>query len=48
MALFIEIKLLNQEFWDKHFDSKFRVKKRHYSTDEKETVFSASQQNTGQ
>ena len=34
MALFIERKLLDQEFWDKHFDSKFRVKKRHYSTDE--------------
>ena len=44
MALFIERKLLSNEFWNKHFDSKFRVKNRHYATDEKDKV----QQNTGQ
>ena len=48
MALFIERKLLSQEFWDKHFDSKFRVKKRHYPTDKKENISSASQQNKEQ
>ena len=30
MNLFIERKLLDQAFWEKHFDSKFKVKKRHY------------------
>ena len=44
MTLFIERKLLSNEFWNKHFDSKFRVKNRHYATDEKDKV----QQNTGQ
>ena len=48
MALFIERKLLSQEFWDKHFDSRFRVKKRHYSTDEKGNVSAVPQQNKEQ
>ncbi len=48
MALFIERKLLSQEFWDKHFDSRFRVKKRHYSTDEKDNVSAVLQQNKEQ
>ena len=30
MKLFVERKLLDQAFWDKHFDSKFKVKNRHY------------------
>ena len=37
MALFVEKNLLDQEFWNKHFDSKFRIKKRHCPTDENKT-----------
>ena len=31
MELFVQRKLLDQAFWDKHFDSKFKVKNRFYS-----------------
>ena len=30
MELFIKRDLLNKDFWDKHFDSKFKVRNRHY------------------
>ena len=32
MELFISRNLLDQSFWDKHFDSKFKVKNRFYQT----------------
>ena len=31
MELFVQRKLLDQAFWDKHFDNKFKVKNRFYS-----------------
>ena len=31
MDLFIQRKLLSKEFWDRHFDRKFKVNRRHYA-----------------